>query len=77
MNNTVKITLIFLLAGVTILNVHAYNLKQITNNNNLSNSSITDFCQDEKGLMLIGSCDGLNIYNSRDVEVYQPKDENN
>ncbi|MDL2257019.1 response regulator [Bacteroidales bacterium OttesenSCG-928-I14] len=67
--------LIFIILGSTPLS--AYNLKQITNNDNLSNSSITNFCQNEKGLMLIGTCDGLNMYNSRDVTVYQPKDEEN
>lgn len=77
MNNTLKITFTFLLIGITFFEVYAYNLKQISNNNNLSNSSITDFCQNEKGLMLIGTCDGLNIYNSRDVEIFQPKNENN
>ena len=55
----------------------AYNLTPIVENSNLSNSSVTDFCQDEKGYMLIGTCDGLNFYNGRDVVAYQPKNENN
>lgn len=58
-------------------NVFAYNLKQITNNYNLSNSSITDICQDEKGTIYIGTCDGLNIYNGRDVETFESENENN
>ncbi|MDR1682970.1 MAG: hypothetical protein LBS25_06250 [Candidatus Symbiothrix sp.] len=52
------ITLLFLLF---IQEPKAYNLKQIANNDNLSNSSITCLCQDEKGLMMIGTCDGWNI----------------
>lgn len=54
--------------------VSAYNLTRISGNN-LTNSAITSFCQDEKGLMLIGTCDGLNFYNSRDLYAYQPVSE--
>ncbi len=77
MKNKLKITLIFIFSFILANIAKPYNLKQIANNQDLSNSSITDFCQNEKGLMLIGTCDGLNIYNSRDVQVYQPKTEQN
>ena len=57
--------------SVSLTNISfAYNLKQITNNENLTNSSITTFCQDKMGIMWIGTCDGINIYNGRDVIPY-------
>lgn len=75
-----KITLtliIFFLFVIPGAKSYAYNLKQITNNHNLSNSSVTDFCQDDKGVVYIGTCDGLNTYNSRDVEIFQPENKKN
>ncbi|MDD3079920.1 MAG: helix-turn-helix domain-containing protein [Paludibacter sp.] len=76
MKNITKILLPFVCLVISGVNSFAYNLKQITNNYNLSNSSITDFCQDDKGVVFIGTCDGLNIYNSRDVEAFQPDNKN-
>jgi len=67
--------IIILLTILVIQHSGAYNLSQIPKNSDLSNSSVTDFCQNENGLMLIGTCDGLNFYNSRDVFSYQPKHE--
>ncbi len=48
------------------------NLRQISNVDNLSNNSINCFCQDESGKLWIGTCDGLNMYNGKTVEIYQP-----
>jgi len=56
---------------------HSYSLKQIVDKEHLSNSAITSFCQDDKGVMWIGTCDGLNIYNGREVRNYEPVDEEN
>lgn len=52
--------------------VFAYNLKQVANKENFSNSSITTFCQDEKGVMWIGTVDGLNTYNGHEIIPYAP-----
>lgn len=46
--------------------------RNITNNDGLSNSSITCIFQDSTGLMWFGSWDGLNVYNGRTFEVYKP-----
>ncbi|MFZ4861244.1 ATP-binding protein [Sphingobacterium sp. Mn56C] len=51
---------------------NAYNLKQISNRENLSNSAVLSVYQSLNGLMLFGTCDGLNFYNGRTVEHYQP-----
>lgn len=55
-----------------ILPTYAYNLRQITNLDGLSNSSITCLCQNREHFLYIGTYDGLNIYNSRDIYVYKP-----
>ncbi|NDV77994.1 hybrid sensor histidine kinase/response regulator transcription factor [Dysgonomonas sp. 511] len=65
---------LFLLASIPS---SGYNLKQITNRNGLSNNSVTAFCQDYTGLLWIGTCDGLNMYNGKSVSAYKPKDKNN
>lgn len=57
-----------------IYTVRASNLRQISNVDNLSNNSIESFCQDKNGRLWIGTCDGLNLYNGREIEVYQPSD---
>jgi signal transduction histidine kinase/ligand-binding sensor domain-containing protein/DNA-binding response OmpR family regulator len=49
-----------------------YNLKQISNRDGLSNSAILSMCQDKEGFMWFGSCDGLNLFNGIDIQVYKP-----
>ncbi len=68
---------LFFLSFFVSLSLEAYNLKQITNRDNLSNNSITSLCQDHTGLLWIGTCDGLDMYNGRSVSTYKPKDNNN
>lgn len=75
MNNYYKNLAFFSFILLIVNSTSAYNLKQIVNKENLSNSSITSLCQDDKGLMWIGTCDGLNSYNSREVMTYQPTKE--
>lgn len=56
------------------ISVYAYNLRQITNRDGLSNSAILSIGQDRDGIMWFGSCDGLNIYNGVDITLYNPTD---
>jgi signal transduction histidine kinase/DNA-binding response OmpR family regulator/ligand-binding sensor domain-containing protein len=48
----------------------AYNLRQVSKHDGLSNSAIQTMCQDSDGVMWFGSVDGLNIYNGRTLRVY-------
>lgn len=69
--------LFFILASILNLLIHtasAYNLKQIADKEYMSNSSITSLCQDERGLMWIGTCDGLNIYDGQEIEEFKTRD---
>ena len=60
--------------NLLIYNASAYNLKQIADKEYMSNSSITSLCQDERGLMWIGTCDGLNIYDGQEIEEFKIRD---
>lgn len=67
----------FILVSILNLLIHtvsAYNLKQIADKEYMSNSSITSLCQDERGLMWIGTCDGLNIYDGQEIEEFKTRD---
>lgn len=69
--------IVFILLSVFNLLIHtasAYNLKQIADKEYMSNSSITSLCQDERGLMWIGTCDGLNIYDGQEIEEFKTRD---
>lgn len=55
----------------------AYNLRQISNNDGLSNSAILSICQDIDGFMWFGSCDGLNLFNGLNIQVYKPTNKDN
>ena len=52
------ILLFFYCLNLLMNTAGAYNLKQVADKEYMSNSSITSLCQDDKGLMWIGTCDG-------------------
>lgn len=55
----------------------AYNLRQFSSKNGLSNSAILSICQQRNGLLWLGSCDGLNMFDGVNVKTYQSPDEKN
>lgn len=52
--------------------IHAYSLRQFSNKNGLSNSAILSLYQNHQGVIWIGSCDGLNIFDGTNIHVYNP-----
>ncbi len=48
----------------------AYSLRQFSNQDGLSNSAILSLYQDQQGVIWIGSCDGLNVFDGSDIHVY-------
>ena len=64
------ILLFFCCLNLLMNTAGAYNLKQVADKEYMSNSSITSLCQDDKGLMWIGTCDGLNIYDGQEIEEF-------
>lgn len=68
-------TLVLLIFALYISSTcFSYNLKQISKIENLSNNSIESLYQDKSGKLWIGTCDGLNVYDGRNVSLYQPAD---
>lgn len=51
---------------------HAYSLRQFSNKNGLSNSAILSLYQDNQGIIWIGSCDGLNVFDGNNIQLYTP-----
>jgi signal transduction histidine kinase/DNA-binding response OmpR family regulator/ligand-binding sensor domain-containing protein len=72
-----KLKAVILIAlQVLTFDLCAYNLRQISNNEGLSNSAILSICQDSERFMWFGSCDGLNMYDGLHVRVYKPASDN-
>ena len=59
------------------IKIHGQNIRQLSNRDGLSNSAILSLYQDEKGLLWIGSCDGLNVFDGTNVHLYTPTDPSN
>ena len=68
------ILLFFYCLNLLMNTAGAYNLKQVADKEYMSNSSTTSLCQDDKGLMWIGTCDGLNIYDGQEIEEFKTRD---
>lgn len=51
---------------------HAYSLRQFSNKDGLSNSAILSLYQDNRGVIWIGSCDGLHTYDGNSIQIYSP-----
>lgn len=60
--------LLFIIPSIT---VSAYNLRQISSKDGLSNSAILSMLQDKNNEMWFGSCDGLNIFDGVKIKVYK------
>ena len=56
--------------------VSAYNLRQLSSKDGLSNSAIQAIVQDRERLMWFGSVDGLNMYDGLHIRVYKPTPNN-
>lgn len=50
----------------------AYNLHQYSNKSGLSNSAALSICQEQSGLIWIGTCEGLNIFDGVSIHEYTP-----
>lgn len=70
MKKQILLLLLFLL--VTTNSIYSYNLRQISNRDGLSNSSVTCLFQDSERFLWIGTYDGLNMYDSRNIYIYKP-----
>ena len=67
-----QILLLLLFLSCLTSNILPYNLRQISNLDGLSNSSVTCLFQDDERFLWIGTYDGLNMYDSRNIYIYKP-----
>lgn len=72
----IKYLCFILLLFISILSAKAYNLRQYSSKNGLTNSAVLSICQDNNGLMWFGTCEGLNIFNGIDFNVYNNSQNN-
>lgn len=70
-----KLMLVVALWIMASANLYAYSLRQFTSKNGLSNSAIFSVYQDRSGIIWIGSCDGLNVFDGSHLGVYKPVDD--
>lgn len=68
----IKKIYIFQLFFFLTFSVGAYNLRQLSSREGLSNSAILSICQDSERFMWIGTADGLNVYNGADINIFKP-----
>lgn len=62
-----SLILIFLLQSLTGF---AYNMRQTSNSDGLSNSAILSLCRDDDGYLWIGTCDGVNIADGNSINPF-------
>ena len=60
----------FLFLFVYSTSVRGDALRQFTSHDGLTNSAILSISQTEDGLLWIGTCDGLNIYDGKNLTQY-------
>ncbi|MDR2146848.1 MAG: response regulator [Tannerella sp.] len=63
---------IFLCLLFPAFSLKAYNLRQLSSREGLSNSAISSICQDSEGFIWCGSVDGLNVYNGVNIRIFKP-----
>lgn len=69
--------LLVFLCFLLLENTFAYNLRQISKKDGLSNSAILTINQDREGFMWFGTCDGLNMFDGSGTRVFKPLDGKN
>ncbi|HCC50650.1 MAG TPA: hypothetical protein DEQ30_00210, partial [Porphyromonadaceae bacterium] len=72
MKKTNKANLLIILLFLTSV-TNAYNLRQLSNKEGLSNSAILSICQDNERFTWIGTADGLNMYNGAEIHIFKPE----
>ncbi len=65
------LTIFFVILPFTAHGIE-FDIKMLTNKEGLSNSSVNVIFQDSNQLMWFGTWDGLNLYNSREFQVFKP-----
>ena len=76
MRNCCKIFIHIILIHVLLLpaiTMQAQSVRQFSNKNGLSNNAVLSLYQDIRGMMWIGTCDGLNVFDGKQFKTYIPQ----
>lgn len=68
---------VILFSFISVKSAGAYNLRQFSSKDGLSNSAILSMYQDRNGFLWLGSCDGLNMFDGSNFRVYKPTNDEN
>lgn len=69
MNNISRLLIIFITA-VCAHTARCYTLRQFGNSDGLSNSAVLSLSQDADGFLWIGTCDGMAIYDGKEITTF-------
>ncbi|MEG2770928.1 MAG: two-component regulator propeller domain-containing protein, partial [Alistipes sp.] len=61
---------VFVLFLCFLADVSANNLRQISSREGISNNAVLSLCQDANGLIWVGTCDGLNLWNGGQMMLF-------
>lgn len=67
LNKTIAFIATIVFCVCSIGRVSAYNMRNMSNEEGLANSAILSLCQDSNGLLWIGTCDGVDIYDGATI----------
>lgn len=72
-----RLIVLFAVFSLCATHAGAYNIRQISSRDGLSNSAVYMLFQDKERFLWIGTYDGLNKYDGADLQIYKPdlKDE--
>lgn len=62
--------IVFLIVAIQPLVGFAYNMRQTSNSDGLSNSAILSLCCDDNGYLWVGTCDGVNIADGTSINPF-------
>jgi len=48
------------------------NLRQISSREGISNNAVLSMCQDKDGYIWLGTCDGLNLWDGNEMQLFPP-----
>ncbi|MDD4823142.1 MAG: two-component regulator propeller domain-containing protein [Bacteroidales bacterium] len=62
----------FVLLFLLLQNSFGQNLRQISSREGISNNAILSLCQDRDGYIWLGTCDGLNLWDGNEMQLFPP-----
>lgn len=71
-NNSQYKLFLLLITFISVEVASAYNVQQYSNKSGLSNSAALSICQERNGMIWIGTCEGLNVFDGISIHEYTP-----